>query len=322
MKPVPIVLLGEPDNLAINSAFCNNGNGWDIFPRYVPRKEGKPGELSYIGRCSQSGIYRPDFITPSGSEVGIEDAVCFDSKTIGCNVVIRSKSPITGKQTLKPIPTIFEIDPRGRPVQTGQLTGKLVDMFCKNFTPISRGLALIRPTLNQYNGMAWEDPRILLCRWNGHLENLEPVEVFLRARPGEGIGVSAPPVDTPFGRILVIHRITWNQDRTKRAYSHYPLLLSSKRPWEIIAYSDTAIVSCGMFDQTSDFWIEGATYLRNIYYDPISDRLCSIVTVVDLHNYWWEASLPAIIRTMKPITPDYMSGSFFIILLIRAVCYL
>lgn len=306
MKPLPLLLHTRASELVLNVAFRKSGygHGWELFPRCVPIESNDiPSERSYISFCSQAGSIFRECIIPTGDTVGYEDATCIGGRLVICNKTVRRSDPITGRPTLWPIPSLFHVNDLGQATQVGELSDDLSRLYCKGLTPLSADFVLIRPIFDESNGVVKEDPRILLCKRDrfqkGSNLDLRPEMVFLKARPNEGIGISAPPVDTPYGKILVYHRIFWNEDHTQREYRHYPLLMDKEYPWVISAFSNTPMVTCIMFPISSKCWVSGATYFRNLVYDSARNSLQTIVTESDINNYWLEVSMSSIIRGMR-----------------------
>ena len=306
---MPRVILPKIEHITLNLGFSSDGHGLELFPRHVPRTtENLPGEISLIGYYSHK-VSIPECIVPSGRYVGCEDAAYLGNCLVALNKTVRATSPMTGIPTLKPIPSIFRIDHEGRASQVAEMSGKLADQFCKGFTPLGHGLALIRRI---YDEKGKENPQILLCRWNGLNSgslDLQPVDVFLQGDPKIGIGISAPPIDTPEGLVLVYHTI-WDSKGGK-CYQHFPILLNKARPWEIIGISEAPIITPAMFSSSCNCWVGGATYIRNLLYDYKRDLLYTIVTARDIDNYWLEIPLTNILRGMRNYRNAELTSSAF-----------
>lgn len=302
-----------------NAGFRKNGTGWEVFPRYHPIgfESGRlvAGSLSWIAYLAP-GVFVPNCITPDlcgNNTAGVEDLACLDNDRLAIgNKTIHTPDPVTHLANLMPIPVLFQIDHRGKAVQTGELDGQLKDRWCKGFTPLPpiRGdsFALIRPMYSDSEPKQ-SNPRIMACRIQGNnhssnpLADVDETEVFLEPPETMGIGPSAPLVDTPYGYLFFYHLINWiDKEKGEREYLMYLLLLDRDNPLRIIAYSPDPILKQEDLPKSEEEWIRGAVYIRNAIYDPYGGRVMALASVADYANYWVWWKMAVLMASLKPVT--------------------
>lgn len=283
-----------------------------LFPRCNPYSFDELGKIK-VSLESHIGLTRPDKPAKvliykdmvSSNTIGVEDGACY-GKHIICVSTSEAKNPLSRENEVMPTPCRFYIDIKGRAYLVDILTGRLVKRWCKGLTPLpSRGgdyFWLLRPVIGE--GSDREDPKIILC-WQRRSADLELEEVADFLRPTEempGLNVSAPPVLTDCGWLLVYHRLRVSSvgGVEYKRYEHYAMLLDRDDPLKVIANADKPFLLPEFLPENRQkIWVKGPIYIRNAW---ISDGyFWTIVTKEDACNYLVWMPLNSIYKTLKGV---------------------
>ncbi len=289
-----------------------------VFVRCNPLEtvDGKPGVSfrSYIGFYSKGNLIQKCIsaeISPPGT-VGIEDPVCFGNHYVICVRTVWADNPVTNEKVLMPIQSLYEVNEDGIACYIRDISDEWKRLWCKGFIVIGKHnsgyLLSLRPAFDYSSGKAEVSPKIVLC-WvkSGAPDDIMSPELIgdliLPTKEMPSLSISAPPVLTPLGWLLIYHRLNcWKNEAGEeiKEYKHYAILLDKKEITRVIGISKEPILTTDQLEVKTDdsvlSWILDPIYMRVFWY--WRKRIKTIVSKRDSITIYVEMTLDEIEKTI------------------------